>query len=315
MLALLGHVILPVFGLIALGFVLRRRGILTATGSRELGQLLYWVCLPAQLVLLTSRVDVTRDFDPRMLGAVALALLAGLVAGWRISARLPAAMRGCVLNGAARANGAFIGLPVVDLAARALAPEQHAALVGTYAVLLGPTVILFNIAAVTAFRLPHHGLSWSGVRQALADLPRSPLILGCALGGILGAWSPGLLDGTVPGTLLALVAACAIPLALICAGVDLDLSHVREHPRIIAATVALKLILVPATTWALCHLLGVDRHSTFCAVVLMASPTAIASVPMARLLGGDAGLMAALVTATTLTAPVTMLGWLLLVGP
>ena len=77
----------------------------------------------------------------------------------------------------------------------------------------------------------------------------------------------------------------------------------------------LKLILVPAATWGLCHLLGVDPASTCCAVILMASPTAIVSVPMARLLGGDAALMAALVTATTVIAPATMLGWLLLVGP
>jgi malonate transporter len=111
------------------------------------------------------------------------------------------------------------------------------------------------------------------------------------------------------------VAACAIPLALIGAGVDLDLGHLRVHPRIITATVLLKLVLVPAATWGLCRLLGVDQASTFCAVVLMASPTAIASVPMARLLGGDPGLMAALVTATTVAAPASMLGWLLLVGP
>lgn len=313
-LTLLGHVLLPVFGLIALGHFLRRRGVLGEEGGKDLGQLLYWACLPAQLLLLTSRVDVTQRMSPGALGAIVGALVLGMTAGWWLSARLPAPMRGCVMNGAARGNGAFIGLPVVELAARALAPEQQTALVGTYAVLLGPSVIAFNIGAVIAFRLPHHGVTWKGVSGALAELPRSPLIIGCALGSLLGAWRPGIFTGTAAGSALELLAATAVPLALLVAGRDLDLGHLREHPRVIGATVALKLVVVPALAWGFCHLAGCDPATTFAVTILMGSPAAMASVPMARLLGGDAPLMAALVTATTLAAPATMLGWLLVVG-
>nr|MBA3684779.1 AEC family transporter [Planctomycetota bacterium] len=46
--------------------------------------------------------------------------------------------------------------------------------------------------------------------------------------------------------------------------------------------------------------------------VLMASPAAVASVPMARQLGGDEALMAAIIVVTTVCAPLTMLVWLAL---
>lgn len=314
-LTILGQILVPVFALIALGWGLRRGGLLTEAGGRDLSQLLYWVCLPAQLVLLTSRVDLTRHLSPAALGAIGLSLAVGMTIAWRASARLPTAMRGCVMNGAVRANGAFIGLPVIELVAHTLPPDAGTALVGVYAMLLGPSVIAFNVIAVIAFRLPYHGVTAKGIGHALAELPRSPLIIGCAVGSLLGAIQPGMLDTGPIGGVVSLLASVAVPLALLVAGNGLDFAHLREHPRIITLTVTAKLALVPLATWLLCRLFGADAQTTTAATVLMASPVAMASVPMARLLGGDAALMAALVTATTIGAPLTLLVWLLLVGP
>ncbi len=314
-LATLGRVIVPVVGLIAVGRLLGRTALLGEAGARDLAQVLYWVALPAQLLLVTSRVDVTAHFAPAALGAILAGLGAGMAGAWWATGRLPAAARGCVMNGAARANGAFIGLPVIELASRALPAPEQTALVGTYAVLLGPSVIAFNIAAVIAFRLPHHGVTGAGLRSALIELPRSPLILACAAGGVLGAIRPGLLGGTAPVAVIELLAATAVPLALLTAGRALDFSHLREHRGTIAGTCLAKLALVPAVTWTACRLLGVDHQATVAATILMASPAAFAAVPMARLLGGDAALMAALVTATTVAAPMTVLAWLVIAGP
>ena len=322
-----GQILLPVFALIALGWGLRRLGVLSDAGGRDLAQLLYWVLLPAQLLLLTSRVDIAQHLSPAGLLAIAIGLVLGMVGGWWASTALPVSARGCVMNGVARGNGAFIGLPVIELVAHTMPPEQGHALTGVYALLLGPSVIAFNIAAVIAFRLPYHGVTVHGIRHALAELPRSPLIIACLVGATLGWWHPGLLDAAsaapgvvggvvaVLGGIVALVAMTAVPLALIMAGQGLDFAHMRAFPRVIGWTVVAKLVLVPLLTWGVCRLAGADPLTTTAATILMASPVAIASVPMARLLDGDAVLMAALVTATTIMAPLTLLGWLLLVGP
>jgi len=319
---ILGQILLPFFALIAVGWGLRRCGVITEAGGRDLAQLLYWVCLPAQLLLLTSRVDLARQVSPAALVAIGVGLVLGMVAAWWGSRGLPAAARGCVMNGAARGNGAFIGLPVIELVARTLPPDDGIALLGVYAVLLGPSVIAFNIAAMIAFRVPQHGVSWAGIGHAVAEVPRSPLIIACAVGAGLGLWRPGMLDAgsssllmTSLGGIIALLAATAVPLALMVVGQGLDFRHVREHPRTIGLTMVAKLVAVPLLTWGVCHLLHVDPLTTAAATILMASPAAIAAVPMARILGADAALMAALVTATTVGAPLTLLGWLLLVAP
>jgi len=193
-LTIVSQILLPVFALIGLGWGLRRADVLTEAGGRDLGKLLYWVCLPAQLVLLTSRVDLAHHVFPAALAAIACGLVVGMAGAWWASARLPASARGCVMNGAARGNGAFIGLPVIELVARTMPPDVGVALTGIYAVLLGPSVIAFNLAAVIAFRLPHHGVTWTGIRHALAEVPRSPLIIACAVGrdwacGTRGSWT------------------------------------------------------------------------------------------------------------------------------
>lgn len=323
----IGQILLPVFALIALGWGLRRLNVVGDAGGRDLAQLLYWVLLPAQLLLLASRVDVAQRLSPVGLLAIAAGLVLGMVGAWWASASLPVSARGCVMNGVARGNGAFIGLPVIELVAHTLPPEQGHALTGIYALLLGPSVIAFNIAAVIAFRLPYHGVTAHGIRHALAELPRSPLIIACLVGAGLGWWHPGLLDAAtaVPGAIgsvaatfggvVGLIAVTAVPLALIVAGQGLDFAHMRAFPRVIGWTVVAKLVLVPLLTWGICRVLGADPLITTAATILMASPVAIASVPMARLLGGDAVLMAALVTATTIVAPLSLLGWLLLVDP
>lgn len=300
----------PVFALIALGWLLRRLGVLGAVGTAELGRLLFYVALPVRLALETSARDLRQGFEPAAIGAALASFAAGLTLAWAASRRLAPGERGAVINGAARANGAFVGLPVIALLAAALAPVEGESWRQAYAVVLGCMVPAFNVGSVLAFRLPHAGDG--GLREALLAVPRNPIIIGCVAGSLLGLWRPGCLQGGLHGEALALVGACAIPLALIATGSDLDLGLLRRSPRLLAACCAAKLLLLPAIAFALCRWWGVGPAGTGAAVVLSACPTAVASVPMARLLGGDERLMAALVAATTVLSPLTLFAWLCL---
>jgi hypothetical protein len=227
-----------------------------------------------------------------------------------LTRRLDPGVRGSLANGAMRPNGAFIGLPIIQLAAQQLDVISGGALLGAYVLVLGPAVIVFNLGAVMAFRWPHHG---GGFLGAVAELPRNPILVSCAVGTALGAWRPGLLEGTVPGAALAMVAACAVPLALITAGLGLDLAVLRGRLGWLSLTTLAKLLIQPTAAWGACRVLGLDHATTAAVTILMASPAAMAAVPMARAMGGDPALMAALVTATTLLAPLTLYAWLALV--
>lgn len=301
----------PVFVLVGLGLLLRGIRLISPAGVEELNRLVYWTALPAQLFVVVSATDVRHHFDPGALLAALSGFALGLAVSWVATARLGPAARGSIVSGVARPNAAFIGLPVVQLVAKTMPPDQAQAMLTAFSVLLGMMVACFNIGAVAAFLLPHHGLNRAGLWRAVAALPTNPLIIGCAAGVVASLIQPGLLAGTVPGRSLELYAGTAIPLALVLTGLQLDLALMRRNTRLLALASAGKLLLVPLLTLAVGWWVGVEHGALTAAVVMMACPVAMASAPMARLLGGDADLMAAFIVATTVAAPFTLLGWLM----
>ena len=64
--------------------------------------------------------------------------------------------------------------------------------------------------------------------------------------------------------------------------------------------------MVPVAVWLMCRLFGVDGLAREIAVLWAAMPTAPASYTLARQMGGDAKLMATIITLMTLTAALTM---------
>lgn len=69
---------------------------------------------------------------------------------------------------------------------------------------------------------------------------------------------------------------------------------------------------MPALTWSLCALLGLPPLATAVATLFMAMPTATTAYVMARIMGGDAPLMAAMTTNQHVAAVVTLPLWVAL---
>lgn len=308
--AIIGALV-PVFGLVFMGVILRRWKIIGGDNSADIDRFVYYVALPAQLIISISETDIRAHFDSKVLIAAAAAYVMGLVGTWYATQRVSAAQRGSILNGAARANGAFVGLPLVHLLSQGLPREQGQALETAYLVLLAAMVPCFNVGAVIGFTLPHHGLSIGGIIKALAELPKNPIIIGSVIGVACSVFQPHLLNGTIPGTFVGMIGLSAIPLALILTGSHLNLSQIRQRPILLLLAASVKLVVLPALTWFLCVILGVEGPGRSAAVLLMACPTAMAAVSMARILSADYELMAALIAASTLLAPITLLAWML----
>ena len=97
-----------------------------------------------------------------------------------------------------------------------------------------------------------------------------------------------------------------MPVGLLAVGAGLSLAAARRAWPQIGATCAAKLVAVPSVTLVLCLALGVEALAAVAAVLYNANPTAASSYVLAREMGGDAQLMAGIITATTLAASVTI---------
>jgi predicted permease len=298
-------IVLPVFLVIGTGFVLARIRFVDGPTNAAFSRLVFYLCAPSLLFRSAARTPVHEVLRPDVLfvaGGVSLLLAALVYAG---AARSQASRRGVLAQGAFRSNMVFFGLPIVLYA-------FGEGTLGRAAGLIGFMVVVYNLLAVLVLVLPHRARTASGDGRTWSstglEIARNPLILGTAAGiacSALGIELPRALDRA-----LELVGRIAAPLALLTVGAGLDLRRLRADVGPAALASALKLIVYPALIWGVLRLLGTGELEREVAVLILASPTAVVSVIMAREMNGDESLASALVIGTTLAALVTTSAWL-----
>lgn len=295
----------PLFLLILLGALLGWRRVPGEGFWPQLERLIYFLLFPAMLVATLATADVSQVPVGR-LGLVLLGGL-GLFAGllWLLPARLGlgAAAFTSVFQGALRFN-TYVGVA----GAAALHGQAGATVAAVAVALMVPTV---NVLCVASF-VAAGTLGPASVAKSLAALVRNPLILACAGGILLNLTGLGLPGWS--GDAIALLGRAALPLGLVAVGVALRPQALLRLDRGVLTANLIKLGLLPATVLTLSMLLGLDPVSRDVALLFAALPTATSAYILARQLGGDAELMAALITGQTLLAMLTLPAWLALTG-
>jgi predicted permease len=146
----------------------------------------------------------------------------------------------------------------------------------------------------------------------VGQMVRNPLILACAAGAALNLSGLGL--PPVLGDLLTILSRAALPLGLLAVGAALDLGAVRGARHVLLVSTGGKLLVLPLLTFIFCLAFGVGGLALNIAVLFTALPTATSAYVLARLLGGDAPLMANLCTVQTLLSMVTIPAILMLLN-
>ena len=286
----------PVFLLIALGWLLRARGFLDDSFWIGAERLVYWILFPALLLVTTASADLTgfRILPIAMALVAAILATAALAFGLRGRLGLDGASFTSVFQGAIRSN-TYVALAGVG----ALYGEAGLAVMGIVVFVI---VTLVNLLAVIVL-LSHRGRV-TRLRDLLASIAKNPLILACVGGFALNALGLGLFD--LASTMLEILGRAALTLGLLCVGAGLELRRLGRNPPAVVATNTLKLVVMPVATWGFCRLLGVEGVTAATAVLFTAAPISASSYVLARQLGGDAPLMAGLITITTILAALTM---------
>ena len=140
--------------------------------------------------------------------------------------------------------------------------------------------------------------------ESQVSIVANPLILGCAAGLIAQAFH--VRDLGPLSDVLNLLGQAAMPIAIICVGAGLDFKAVRAARVKVATASLFKLIIAPAVMWGAATLVGASPLAAAVAAGVGSTPTAAAGYTLAREMGGDPQLMAAIITATTLLSFFTM---------
>lgn len=285
----------PIFALILLGLGLRRSGFPGDGFWPAAERFTYFLLFPA---LLVHRLALSRlgDYAVGPVAVVIVALLLGmtaLVCVLRPWLKVDGPAFTSVYQGVIRFN-TYVGLAVV------LAVFQAEG--GTVAALVMAIMIpLINVLCVLVLTVHAGGsATMAGVARGLLT---NPLILGCLTGIGLNLSGIGLPWGSA--AVLEILARAALPLGLLAVGAGLRLDGLAR-PGLLAAASALKLVALPALAAGLCWVMQPGRLETAVLVTFAALPGAPTAYILARQLGGDAPLIAAIVTVETAAALVTL---------
>lgn len=289
--------LIPVAALIIGGSGLRRLPGFTNpefwSGAEKLA---YYVLLP--VLLFSSVAEVSIAHVP--LGRLAVSLVGPtiivsiLIIGLRRFAARDLPSFTSVLQGGIRFN-TYIGLSV----SASLFGAEGSAVAAIVAAVLVPTV---NIVSSLGFEFLRTGPS--SVAGILRVVVTNPLVIGCVAGGLwnlTGAQVP-----TVVDSVLSPLAAAALPIGLLCVGAGLRRFPLRAHFAAMVNSTVSKLIVLPAVTLFALVLLEVPTTPGLVAMIFQSIATASSGYVMARQLGGNSELMAALIATQTVLMLVTL---------
>jgi predicted permease len=293
--------LLPVFALIVMGLLLRRWLIAEDTHWLGLERLLYYVMFPALLIGTMARADLTKV---PVLAAGGTMLAAVLTMAAICFALQPALERWLGSDGPAFSSlfqGAtrwqtFIALPLAEN----LYGATGLALASVALVAMTPILNVMCVSVLVRYAA-NNTADW---RSVLAAIARNPLIWACIVGAALNPVS-----GHIPQPVNAVVDALgrsSLALGLLIVGAGLRIEELTRLKPLTLPTCALKLVVMPAIALGIAFSLGLSGANLTVIACCMAVPAASNSYILARQLGGDAPLMAQIITVETILAVFSM---------
>ncbi|MCU0586552.1 MAG: AEC family transporter [Syntrophobacteraceae bacterium] len=306
---LLANTIIPVFSIILLGYIFKRKGLILPPYSRTANQIVFYVAMPAMLFNALAKAPFREFFH---LGAgLCLLTTLGLVGGMALLVAIlfhvDRSSRGTFIQTSFHGN---LGYMAYAIAFYALGTSDFArtAILSSF-LIIGQNML--GILSLSAFRARS-----PGARPSLMEIARgtlqNPVIVAVTAGSIVSA-----LAIPVPSTIkqgLDILAGMALPTALLLIGASLSFKSLHTMARELAGIGILKLACMPLIGYLLMKWASVPDSLILPGAILLASPPATVTYVMAAELGGDTELAASSISVLTLLSACSysLILWLLL---
>ena len=302
-------VVMPVFLIIGAGYLVARRGMLSAEAIDGLMKFSQNFGIPCLLFRSISELDLSTSFDPGLLLSFYIGAFAGFAAGFFGAHRgFDRPLDESVAIGFACmfSNSLLMGLSITE---RAYGAD---ALAGNYAIIAmhSPMFYAFGIALMEWVRSRGQGLSGAALgSQVLRAILAQPLVIGIILGVSVNL--TGIAVPEAVGAAVDMVGRAGLPVALFGLGGILLRYRPEGDKALIAMVVAITLVLHPIVTYLLArHVFVIDIEGLRSSVVTAAMPPGVNAYLFAHLYGTGRRVAASSVLIATALSILTAWFWL-----
>ncbi len=299
------YALAPIFGLIVFGWGMKRIGFPGDAFWPALDRVVYYLMFPA-LIIHTLATSEVGDVSVLRFGGVAITSVLAMTAVLLLIRRwLPVDGPGfsSFVQGGIRFN-AYSGFAI----AQTLYGVEALALFSLVIAFVTPTANTVSVIALVRYGGGGR-MRW---RDVLVGVARNPIIISIVVGLALNGFGIGLPWALEP--FLKILASAALPLGLLSVGVGLDFAAVRAAGGKVALACLIRLMGMPLIVIGVSRLFGIDGVAAIAILIYATLPVSPVTYIQARQHGGDATLMASIVTGTLLGAFVTIPFWLAIVG-
>src|SRR6266436_8361513 len=292
--------LLPVFLLIVLGFILKRSLMRLETQWHGLERLTYYVLFPMLLIQTLVKADLTKVPVAGVGGALLISALAMslLCLGLRpLFARMdidgPAFTS--IFQGATRWQ-TYVALAVSGN----LYGDTGLALASVAMVAIIPLVNVFSVSVLAHYASPEK----QSARAIVMTVVRNPLIWACVIGlalNVLHIPLPRIWHEVADA-----LGRSSLAIGLLVTGAGLHLAGILRPSLAAGVAVFLKLVLMPILAVGLALWFGLSGSNLAIVTACSAVPVSSSAYVLARQMGGDAPLLAQIITLQTILAAITM---------
>ncbi|CAM5192850.1 AEC family transporter [Oligella ureolytica] len=291
------YILLPDIILVALGWIMFNKMGFSREFFAATEKMVYFIMFPALLFRSVLLSPLSLNTAGSSLLSCALLAFAGLMIASLARPVLKTDKRSA--NSTQQCVYRFSTYIALSIAPSVGGAEGVAAM----AVFIGFTVPLVNILAVRALAAGEGGMIKSIVTNPLVLATASAVCL-----NLLGFQLPEVLDNT-----LAKLGQGSIPLGLICIGAALKLREGTANAPLVAWMTTARLVFMPIFAILIALIMGFSVLETQMFVIFAAIPTAPAAYVLTVRMGGDARLVANIISVQTLCCVLTIPLWLFLI--
>ncbi len=289
------------FILLAIGFTVRKTGIVNDAELKKMNRLAFDVLFPFLMFsnIYNSHVREIVNLHLIVFTLAAIGIEYAVATAVTLKIEKNSASRGAMIQAIYRSNFVIMGLPI------ATNIYGHGN-VGVTAVMIAIVVPLYNILAVATLEMYRDSKIKAG--RMFANIAKNPLIIGAVAGilfSVAGINLPNVIEDTVSS-----LSSAATPVALMILGASFEFGSIKNCRRNLIIVVLARLVVVPGIVLAIAALSGITGIEFVTLIGIFAAPCAISSFTMAQQMGSDGVLAGAAVIFTSAFACFTMFLWL-----
>ncbi len=303
---------IPIFIFVAMGYVLKYKGIITPEIKNFLSKFVYYYAFPA----MTFRSIVSFDFVSTFrlslvahnLMMTSIMFVLTFIMAFLIKDRRKS---GSFNISCFRSNQGYMGLPIVNGFYGEEAMSRAAVVNGFDS----PLVILYTVISLEVFRGIRKGTAGNGenkkalnvMAEKLYSFITNPFIFSSVLGLLLSYFKVPVLKIGVIDEFLKTSSGLSLPLALLSIGCSIEIKQMKKNLKLVLWGSVIKLLVMPAIALFMALYVfkfsGVDVGTS---VILTAMPTSVSSYIMASEMGADEELSANMIGVSTFLSVVTI---------